>query len=165
MRKKSKYKPKGLRYDNLTYVLGGMAKVSDVPHGGVTLKIKNHNALANITQGNGKRDDVDMLISAMNIAEALAINGVGRDWWPEIQEAQNCILKMAQRGLAKGDKFLLYGEEMKSLNLGMDIHDAQLDACTVKELETAIAMVENEIKNKRARMIAEQEAEVASGRV
>lgn len=86
----------------MTYVIGGMCKVNDVPHGGVTLKIKNHSALANITHGKGKRDDIDMLISAMNIAEALAINGVGRDWWPEIQNAQNCILKMAQRGLAKG---------------------------------------------------------------
>jgi len=37
----------------------------------------------------------------------------------------------------------------------MDVHDAQLDACTVAELERALNLVEQEIRHKRARFIKE----------
>ena len=44
------------------------------------------------------------------------------------------------------------------MNLAMDIHDAQLDSCTVAELERALHLVEQEIRHKRARIIKEQTA-------
>jgi hypothetical protein len=157
VKKKSKYKPKGVRLDAMTWVLSGMRKVGQVPTAGVMLKIKNHDAMNEITQGRGKRDNIDIVIAAMNVAEALAMMGVGKDWRDEIRQAQDAILTMAKRGLAKEDRFLLTGQEMQALNLGIDIHDAQLDEATVKQLEEALQLVEREIRQKRARMIAEEE--------
>jgi hypothetical protein len=65
---------------------------------------------------------------------------------------------MGKRGLANGDRFLFTGPEMQAVNLAMDVHDAQLDECTVAELEKALNLVANEIKHKRARMIKEEAA-------
>jgi hypothetical protein len=45
---------------------------------------------------------------------------------------------------------------MQAVNLGMDVHDAQLDECTVKQLEEALVIVEQEIRHKRARMIKQE---------
>lgn len=153
---RKKYKPKGVRLDVMAWVKSGMLPINKVDHAGVTLKIKNHAALASITQGTGTRDDIDVVIAAMNITEALALLGKGKDWHPEIRAAQDAILQMGKRGLAKGDKFLFTGPEMQAVNLAMDVHDAQLDECTVAELEKALAIVEREIRLKRARMIKEE---------
>lgn len=153
---RKKYKPKGVRLDVMAWVKSGLLPINKVDHAGVTLKIKNHAALANITQGNGTRDDIDVVIAAMNVTEALALLGKGKDWHAEIRAAQDAILQMGKRGLAKGDKFLFTGPEMQAVNLAMDVHDAQLDECTVAELEKALQMVEREIRLKRARMIKEE---------
>lgn len=153
---RKKYKPKGVRLDNMAWVMSGMKPVSQVQHAGLALKIKNHDALANITQGRGKRDDIDIVIAAMNVAEALAMLGLGSDWRAEINAAQEAIYHMGKRGLKHGDKFLFTGPEMQAVNLGMDVHDAQLDECTVKQLEEALLIVDREIRLKRARMIKEE---------
>ena len=158
MRKRSKYKPKGVMLDTMAWVMSGMKPINEVDSAGLTLKIKNHDALTNITQGRGTRDDVDIVIAAMNVTEALALIGKGKDWHTEIRAAQDAVLKMAQRGLAKGDKFVFTGAEMQAVNLCMDVHDAQLDNCTVSELEKALKLVAQEIKAKRARMIAAETA-------
>lgn len=155
---RKKYKPKGVRLDVMAWVKSGMIPVAKVPHAGITLKIKNHDALANLTQGRGTRDDVDIIIAAMNVAEALALRGTGKDWHSEIRDAQESILQMARRGLKHVDKFLFTGPEMQAVNLAMDVHDAQLEGATVLQMEQALKMVENEIKAKRARMIKEEAA-------
>jgi hypothetical protein len=158
MRKKSKYKPKGVRLDTMAWVLSGMKPVSQVAHAGIALKIKNHDALANITQGRGTRDDIDIVIAAMNVAEAMAMMGHGSDWRPEINAAQEAIYNMGKRGLRNDNRFLFTGPEMQAVNLGMDVHDAQLDDCTVKQLEDALKIVDREIRYKRAKMIKEEVA-------
>ena len=154
---RKKYKPTGVRLDAMAWVMSGMKPVSQVEHAGLALKIKNHDALTNITQGRGKRDDIDIVIAALNVAEGLAMLGLGTDWRPEINAAQEAVYHMGKRGLKQGDKFLFTGPEMQAVNLGIDVHDAQLDECTVKQLEEALQIVEREIRLKRAKMIKEEE--------
>lgn len=158
MRKKSKYKPKGVRMDTMAYVKQSLTLVSNVEHAGLSLKIKNHSAMANVVQGKGVRDDIDTLIAAMNVTEALAILGTGSDWRTEIRDALDALHDMSLRGIEKGDKFILTGREMQKLNLAMDIHDAQLDACTVKQLEEGLKLVDSYIRNGRARSIQRKAA-------
>jgi hypothetical protein len=44
---------------------------------------------------------------------------------------------------------------MTAVKLIMDLHDAQLDDCTVREMEQALFIVEEEIRLKKARPIVE----------
>lgn len=153
MRKRSKYRPKGIITDTISHVLGGFRLVQDTGKA-VTLKIKNHQALVSMTQGKGTRDDIDVLIAAMNVAEALVITAdLGGEYRQEIKGAQDAIYTMGQRGLSK-NRFLFTGPEMQAMNMGMAVHDAQLDACTVGQLERALDYVAREIRAKRARAIA-----------
>jgi hypothetical protein len=79
---------------------------------------------------------------------------IGDDWKDEIRAAQDALLAMGRRGVETG-KFILRGPELTSFNLAMEIHDAQLDACTVAELEKAMDVVEAIVKNKLARVIVQ----------
>jgi len=153
MRKRSKYRPKGLILDTMLHVTSGMRRVGALS-AGITLKIKNHAALEQVRQGLGTRDDIDTLICAFNITEALAMMRIGDDWKDEIRAAQDTLLAVGRRGVETG-KFILRGPELTSFNLAMEIHDAQLDACTVSELEKAMDIVEAVVKNKQARVVVQ----------
>lgn len=152
MRKKSKYKPKGVRVDALNWVLSGLKPISSVGDAVVVLKAKNHSAMTEIVQGRGDRNQVDTLIEALNVCEAYAIHGKGSDWLPEINEAQNALYDMARRGV-EDERFLFRGPEMQAVNLAMEIHDAQLEQSTVQELEKMTDFVMKQIILKRARPI------------
>lgn len=156
MKKKSKYKPRGVRYDNLTWIVAGFKKVGTLPTAGVALKLKNHEALDSILKGQGTRGHVDILISAVNMSEALIRirDDLGKDWATEIRAAQDAIYTMGKRGVEK-ESFVFTGPEMAAVKLVMDLHDVQLDDCTVRDMEQALSIVEEEIRLKKARPIVE----------
>jgi hypothetical protein len=156
MRKKSKYKPKGVRLDAVNWVLAGMRKVGTLPTAGVGLKLKNHEALDSIMKGQGTKDHVDVLIHAVNMAEALIRirDDLGADWATEIKAAQDAIYTMARRGVEK-NRFAFTGPEMTAVRVVMDVHDAQLDECSVKDMEKALELVNEEIRLKKCRPIVE----------
>ena len=156
MRKKSNYKPRGVRYDNLSWIVAGMKKVGTLPTAGVALKLKNHEALDSILTGQGTRAHVDILISAVNMSEALIRirDDLGKDWAEEIRAAQDAIYTMGKRGVEK-NRFAFTGPEMNAVKLVMDLHDVQLDNCSVRDMEQALFIVEEEIRLKKARPILE----------
>ena len=156
MKKRSKYKPRGIRYDNMSWVIAGLKKVGTLPTAGVALKLKNHAALDSLLLGQGTRDHIDVMIAAVNVCEALVRvrDGLGRDWATEIKAAQDAIFTMGKRGVEKGS-FVFTGPEMNAIKLVMDLHDAQLDDCTVREMEQALFIVDEEIRLKKARPILE----------
>jgi hypothetical protein len=154
MKKKSKYKPKGVRLDNMSWLIAGMKKVGTLPTAGVALKLKNREALDSILTGHGTRDHVDVMISAVNMAEAMTRvrDDLGRDWAEEIRAAQDAVYAMGVRGYEKGS-FVFTGPEMTAVKLIMDLHDSQLDDCTVKEMEQAMFIVDEELRLRKARSI------------
>lgn len=154
MRKRSSYRPRGVITDPVSWVIGGLQPMRTHERA-ITLKIKGHQALLDITQGKGTRQQIDIIIAAMNMAEALyRVNPeLGEDYAKDIRAAQDAILTMSRRGLEKGS-FLFTGPELQAINQGMEVHDAQLDACTIGELDKALQLVTKEIRNKKARVIA-----------
>lgn len=156
MKKRSKYKPRGIRYDNMSWIMAGLKKVGALPTAGMALKLKNRAALDSLLLGQGTRDHIDVMISAVNVCEALVRvrDDLGRDWATEIKAAQDAIFTMGKRGVEKGS-FVFTGPEMNAIKLVMDLHDAQLDDCTVREMEQALFIVDEEIRLKKARPILE----------
>lgn len=156
MKKKSKYKPRPVRADNLNWILAGMKKVGSLPTAGVALKLKNREALDSILTGHGTKEHVDVLISAVNMSEAMIRirDELGMDWKDEIKAAQDAIYTMGKRGIER-EIFAFTGPEMTAVKLVMDLHDAQLDDCSVKEMEQALFIVNEEIRLKKCRPIVE----------
>ena len=153
MRKRSKYRPKGVRIDTIAYVMSGLQRFDEVETA-LTLRLKNHTALDLLCTGRAAKAHIDILIGAFNMVEALARlrDEMGADWVKEIQQAQDALLAVAQRGVAT-EHFICRGPELVALKLAMEIHDAQLDAATVLDIERAVDLIEKEIRGGKARPI------------
>jgi hypothetical protein len=122
----------------------------------IGLKIKNHQAMHDMAAGDANRDTVDVLIAAMNMAEALATvnpDKLGGHLEAEIRAAQDALHAMGKRSFTKG-VFRFTGPELTAMNTGMEIHDQQLDTCTIAELDEALQLVYKIIRSKKARAIA-----------
>ena len=143
MRKRSKYRPKGVRLDTMAYVKESLTPIAQ--HGGIlmTLKIKNHAALAALTQGRATRAEIDTLIAALNVTEALYRMGFGREYGDVVKDGLDALRAVGARGAAN-NRFILRAQEMAALNTVMELHDAQLDLCVVKDLERATELVAQE---------------------
>jgi hypothetical protein len=125
-----------------------------LPQAGVNLKLKNHAALESMLTGQGNRDQFEVLIGAFNVAEALLrLNpNLGESYAADIQAGQDALFSMGQR-FGRIGKMAFTGPEMAAVKQVMQVHDAQLDACTVREMEKAIDLVNSEIMAKKARPI------------
>lgn len=155
-RKKSKYKPKGVRLDATTWVINGFRNISETGDAVLHLKIKNHESLECLRKGEATRMDIDAIISAFNMAEALARMQIGDDYAAEIKAGQDALLDAAKRGVNRDDRFVLKAAELSAINLVMEIHDAQLEITTIGELEKAMDIVAKEIRMRRARPVLEK---------
>ena len=146
----------------MAWVQSSLKKVGTLPTAGVALKLKMHEGLAAMLNGTATRLDVDALISAVNVAEALikVRADLGRDWAVEIKAAQDAIHDMGVR-CYKRDKFLFTGPEMSAVKVVVELHDQQLDDCTVREMEQALFIVDEVIRMKRARSMIPADKQTA----
>jgi len=149
MRKRSKYKPKGVRLDVMGYVKENMTPVMQHDSFARDLLLKNHSALADLTQGRATKDTLNILISALNVTESLWRLGFGKEYRNVVDAGLRALRSVGKRGLESG-KFILRSEEMEALNMAMELHDAQLEVITVRDMERALLIVHEEMRNKRA---------------
>jgi hypothetical protein len=159
VRKKSKYKPKGVRLDVMTWVQAGLKPFTDISYG-VNIRIKNHDAMDALRRGDATKADIDVLVGAFNMTEAYTMVNpeYGADWAEEIRAGQDALVAVARRGLQNYNRFILKAQELVAMNLVMEIHDAQLDKTTVRDMELAMEAIDKIFKAKKARSIVEKEA-------
>lgn len=143
------YRPKPVRIDPVGYVLTGMKPVGAVGDELIMLRLKNHGALAALAQGRATNEDFNMLISALNVTEALMLQDMGARWMPQLKAGQDALRAIGER-FKTIKRFVLRGEEMQALNLAMDVHDAQLEICTVAQIERAIHLVRRVVTSGKA---------------
>jgi hypothetical protein len=155
---RKKYKPKGVRLDAVQWVINGFRNISETGDAVLHLKIKNHESLECLRKGEATRIDIDTIISAFNIAEALARMQIGDDYAKEIKAGQDALLAVAKRGVSRDEKFILKAAELTAIMLVAEIHDAQLEITTIGELEKAMDIVTKEIKMRRARSVIDTNA-------
>jgi hypothetical protein len=156
VRKKSKYKPKGVRTDNMTWVMSSIKPFKEIS-AGTDLRIKNHDAMDKLRRGIADRADMDVLIGAANMCEGYMRlrDEFGRDWSAEIRAGQDALLAVARRGL-DSNKFICKAPELVAINLILEIHDAQLEQSTVQDMERALAIVEKDQRHGKARSVKEK---------
>ena len=85
MRKRSSYRPRPQLANPVQWVLGGFQPMRENEHA-VGLKIKNHQAMLDMTAGHADRQTVDLLIAAMNMARLamMAASISGMRWPPSL---------------------------------------------------------------------------------
>ena len=154
MRKRSKDKPKGVRLDVMGYVKENITPVMHHDSFARDLLLANHGALTDLTQGRATKDTLNILISALNVTESLWRLGFGKEYRNVVDDGLRALRTVGKRGLESG-KFILRSEEMEALNMAMELHDAQLEVITVRDMERALHIVQEEMRNKRATPIKE----------
>lgn len=162
MRKKSKYKPRGVRTDNISWVMSSIKPLTSLS-AGTDLRIKTHDAMDKLRRGVANKDDMDVLIGALNMCEGyMRLRAeLGRDWSVEIRAGQDALLAVARRGVDT-NKFICKAPELVAINLVLEIHDAQLEQTTVQDLERALDIVEKDQRHGKARSVREKKDAVSS---
>ena len=115
-------------------------------------------ALDEMRAGRGTRTHADKVIGVLNMAEALtrANPELGADWRDEIRAGQDALLSMLVRGVRNGDRFVFTGPELTAVNLVMEIHDAQLEHCTIEMMQKALTLIMRERQANRMRSVMQQ---------
>lgn len=155
MRKRSRYRSKGVLINPVAYVLEGMKPVRYHDDYLLTLKIKNHDSMTALTQGRAVRLDIDTLINMVNVTEALYRLGFGDDYGDVVRDGLDALLEIGKRGAQSG-RFVVKAQEMTALNTVMELHDAQMELVTIKDMERAIDMVNKEFEQGKTRKIVEK---------
>lgn len=154
MRKRSKYRPKGVLVNPLGYVLESLTPVKQHESFLLDLKIKNHGAMTALTKGYAEKHDIEVLISMINMTEALHVLGFGKEYAEIIKAGLDALTEIGRRGAQDG-RFIVKAYEMTALNTALELHDAQMDVTTIKDIERAIAIIEKEFRHDRVTHIVE----------
>lgn len=141
MRKKSKYRPRVADPFAVFNAIQGVKPVASTGDDLVRLRAVNHAALDEIAKGRGTREHMGILINVLNMTETLATRGHGTDWLPEIRAAQAALQSLAIRSATLG-RYVFKAEELNAVNLAFDVHDAQLEACTIREFDESIMHIQ-----------------------
>jgi hypothetical protein len=97
MKKRSKYRPKGVLINPLAYVLESLKPVKDHDSFLIDLKIKNHAAMEVLTKGRAMRADMDILVNMVNVVEALYRLGFGEDYGDVVQQGLDALHEVGKR--------------------------------------------------------------------
>jgi len=142
MRKRSRYRPKPIIVDVMSHIKQGELPATAAETTIRRLRVANHGAMDLLIRGAGTYQDTMTLRHMLITAKALAKHKHGRDWLPKLVQAE-AELKALQ---ARGGRYIMRAQEITALNLALQVHDLQIDDCTVKQLEDAIDAAKNALR-------------------
>lgn len=154
MRKRSKYRPRVIITDPVTYTIASVQPITKYGSYILDLKIKNHDAMSALLYGKATKEQIDMLISMTNVCEALYRLGFGRDYKDVVAKGLEALYQVSSRGF-ETNAFVCRLPEVAAMNELMELHDAQMDVITVRDMEKALALVHQEFKLRKMRKIGE----------
>ena len=143
MRRKA-YKPKPVVQNPLNFIFGGLKRID--PEHLTDLNVKNHAAMHAMVHGRGTRDAWDLLVGAINMANVMCELGTGAEYRAELLAGRDALLAIGRRYLMVG-RFAFTDDEMRAMNLALEVHDAQLEASRVIDVERATDEVIRRVKN------------------
>lgn len=149
MRKRSKYRPKPTLVNPVGYVIESLKPVTFHESYLIDLKIKNSEAMVALLRGNATHDDLDLLVAMSNVTEALYQLGFGEDYKDVAIDGREAILKIVYRAI-EHKRFTPTGPEIQALNRLMELHDAQMDVITIKDMERALQFIDTKMRHKQA---------------
>jgi len=140
-KRNKKYRPKPVMHDNMAFVMSGMARFTSLKDEALSIMLKHRLALEALRTGRAAKRDIDNLIGIVNIAEALAEHDRGAEYLPDIRAAQSHLKDLAARGAQRSMRFIMNAEQWLALKHVLDIHEAQLEAATVYDIERSYDLV------------------------
>jgi hypothetical protein len=144
MKKRKAYKPKIVVQNPLNFFFGGLKRVD--ANELTELNVKNHMSMANICTGVGTKNDFDRLAGLVNMALVMAEMYFESQYHDTLIKARDSLHSMGMRYREK-DIFVFTGDERNAMNEVFDIHEAQLEAVRVIDVERAYQEIERRLRN------------------
>lgn len=138
MRKRSKYRPKNVVSNPLQHVLLGNSNLETVAANlNQKTKLINRIALSSLFNGKGTAQDLANLMQAVLISRGLMAQGVGVGYEAVINTAIEALESLRKRfeTLSRG---VCTGPELTALTEAVELFEAQIENCSVAEIEKAI---------------------------
>jgi len=152
MRKKSKYKPKPVLQNPLGFVLENITPITQHEDYLLNLQLKNSSAMERLLKGKADKKDMNTLIAMSNITEALQLMGFGTEYKEVGIDGREALIGIIMRAV-KIRRFTPTGKEIQSLNMLMELHDAQMDVITVKVMDEAVNLAKKQIIQRQATVL------------
>lgn len=146
---RKKYRPKGRMIDPLGFVIESVKPLAE--HGNYLLewKLRNHLAFEALLKASASKRDLDNLIAARNICEALVHTLDGKDIDGTLTRSAIALIEIHQRA-SEGKGTAMRAPEIQAMRDLMQFHDELLDAVTVGQFDAALQYARREIALGRA---------------
>lgn len=146
---RKKYRPKPVLLDPLGYAVESSTLLKD--HGSWLLdwSLRNNVAFGELLKGRANKTDLDTLVAARNITEALVVTLKGVDIDGTLTRSACALIDICDRANA-GKGTAMKAPEMQAMRDLMALHDELLEVVTVGQFETALAYARKEIEAGRA---------------
>lgn len=136
MKKRNKsYRPRHIQVDPVSWAIAGCHLFLTDTIKQITAPVKD--AFVTLKQGKATRDDWNMIVQALNVAEALCGAQIGPNLLPKIEKAQVSLKAIALR-MCDGDA-ACKAPELAAVNEGIAMYCAQLKVCSQAEFGRALA--------------------------
>lgn len=133
--------------DLIARAAGGSGKIANQRAAYMRIRLSNHSALTALAEGTATRLDVDQLIAARNMAEALrSVARLGMHHKEILAEGHMALIEVGKRTLADGKPSATPGEIAALTDL-LELHDLQLEQTTVIQMERAIRLVKDRVRS------------------
>lgn len=111
-------------------------------HGQALIKIKQSQAISNICQGDGTREDWDVIAGTCNVAILVSEAYFEKQYQDEIQAAKDAIICVKQRYKVH-NRLGFKGDELKAINKLILIAEEQAKQITRKEYSRILDSLHN----------------------
>jgi len=146
---RKKYRPKLNLKDPVGYLIEGLQSIRSKGRILLELQVKNSSAMTSLMRGGATRRELGVLIEMSNVAEALQVGGFGAQYKEVAIQGRMALIAITDRATRVG-KLVPAGPDIAALNDLMELHDAQMDVITVKDLQRAIAYATDQIARGKA---------------
>jgi hypothetical protein len=154
MRKRSKYKPKPILANPIGYLIESVTPLAEHDNYLLNWQLKNNSAFEKLLKGQADKHDMNTLMAARNITEALIVTLKGNDIDGTLARSAVALIDICARANA-GKALAMKAPEIQAMRDMMGLHDELLEVVTVKQFEIALAYAKKEINAGRAARVKE----------
>jgi hypothetical protein len=154
MRKRSKYKPKPILANPIGYLIESVTPLAEHDNYLLNWQLKNNSAFEKLLKGQADKHDMNTLLAARNITEALIVTLKGHDIDGTLARSAVALIDICARANA-GKALAMKAPEIQAMRDMMGLHDELLEVVTVKQFEIALAYAKKEINAGRAASVKE----------
>jgi hypothetical protein len=151
---RKKYRPKPVMTNPVTFAIESVKPLADHDSYVLNWKLRNTLAFGELLRGRANKKDLDTLVSARNICEALVVTLKGADVDGTLTRSAVALIDICNRA-NKGMGTATKAPELQAIRDLMSFHDELLEAVTVGQFEAALAYARKEIKAGKAAHLKE----------